>query len=150
MVWGRGGSDHVPFFFDTARTFGEVNYLGRGLNVVSNVHVDDAAELFCDAFERSVGGALYHAVAGEVNFRAIAQAVGRVCGAPVTSLVYRDLVERAGKEWVKLGLAINSRIAAPRARSDLGWRPIQSDLIEDILSGSYFDAWNASTRTSGA
>jgi nucleoside-diphosphate-sugar epimerase len=146
LVWGRGGSDHVPFFFDAARTTAETPYLGRGLNVVSNVHVDDAAELYCAAFEKGVSGALYHAVAGEANFRAIAEAVGEVCGSPARSLTYKALVARAGREWVNLGLAINSRIAARRSRSELGWRPSRTDLIGDIRTGSYFDAWRAAKR----
>lgn len=141
MVWGLGGSDHVPQFFDCARRFGEVAYVGLGLNVCSNVHVDDLAELFGLVLERGTPRALYHAVAGEVNFRTIAEAVGEVAGCPARSRTYAELSEMMGRDWVNMGLAMNSRTRAARSRAELGWRPRRLDLIDDIRNGSYREAW---------
>lgn len=47
------------------------------------------------------------------------------------------MCERFGREWVNLGLAVNSRTKAVRARTELGWRPQWLDLVDEIRHGSY-------------
>jgi nucleoside-diphosphate-sugar epimerase len=49
--------------------------MGLGLNLYSNIHVDDLAEAYALAHEKGTPGAVYHAVGGEANFRAVAEAV---------------------------------------------------------------------------
>lgn len=137
LVWGLGGSDHIPRLFKCASDFGAVYVLGAGLNVISNVHVDDVAALYVLAAERGVAGALYHAVAGEADFRSLARAVASVAHCRTDHLSYEEMVAAHGKEWVNLGLAVNSRSKAQRARQDLGWSPQHFDVIGDILEGSY-------------
>jgi hypothetical protein len=81
-------------------------------------------------------------VAGEVNFRTIAEAVGEVTGCPTRSLNYQQAVELWGAPWVDLGLAVNSRIRAPRTRAELGWEPAYVDVIDDIRHGSYKQSYD--------
>ncbi|MGW4334074.1 NAD-dependent epimerase/dehydratase family protein [Rhodococcus koreensis] len=142
LIWGRAGSIQIPQFFESARKTGTVCYLGQGLNLYSHVHVDDVATVSYLAFEKGTPGAVYHLVAGEVNFRAIAEAVGEVTGCPTRSLDYGQAVELWGAPWVDLGLAVNSRIRSPRTRTELGWTPAHVDVIEDIRHGSYKDAYD--------
>ncbi|GCE44820.1 NAD-dependent epimerase/dehydratase family protein [Rhodococcus sp. USK10] len=142
LIWGRAGSIQIPQFFESARKTGTVCYLGQGLNLYSHVHVDDVATVSYLAFEKGTPGAVYHLVAGEVNFRAIAEAVGEVTGCPTRSLDYDQAVELWGAPWVDLGLAVNSRIRSPRTRTELGWTPAHVDVIEDIRHGSYKDAYD--------
>jgi nucleoside-diphosphate-sugar epimerase len=142
LIWGHAGSIQVPQFFESARRTGTVCYLGQGLNLYSHVHVDDVATVAYLAFENGTPGAVYHVVAGEVNFRTIAEAVGDVTGCPTRSLDYDQAVELWGAPWVDLGLAVNSRIRAPRTRAELGWTPAHVDLIEDIRHGSYKQAYD--------
>jgi len=101
------------------------------------VHVDDLAEIYCLAIECGTPGGLYHAVAGEANFRTIAEAVAEVVGCKTRSLNYQESCALWGDVWVDLALAVNSRSVARRTRAELGWEPRHIDVIEDIRSGSY-------------
>ncbi len=141
QVWGRGGSKQVPAIFDSVRRAGAACYVGAGLNLYSHVHVDDLANLYCMAIERGVAGALYHAVAGEVNWRTIAEAVAEVMGCGTRSLSFEDACELWGPMYADLFFGVSSRSRAVRARAELGWAPTRFDLIEDIRHGSYRQAY---------
>ncbi|RYE40376.1 MAG: NAD-dependent epimerase/dehydratase family protein [Hyphomicrobiales bacterium] len=137
LIWGHGGSIQIPQLFESARKTGTACYLGQGLNLYSHVHVDDVANVSRLAVEKGTPGSVYHLVAGEANFRTIAEAVGEVTGCPTRSLSYDEAVELWGAPWVDLGLAVNSRIRSPLTRDELGWTPAHVDLIDDIRNGSY-------------
>lgn len=137
MIWGHGGCGHIARFYQDAREYGEVGYLGRGLNLYSNVHVDDLARLYLRALEKGVPGALYHAVAGEVNNRTIAQAVAADTGVATRSLTFAEAVDRWGKFETLIGMGVCSRTRAPRSRSELGWSPVHTDLMADIGHARY-------------
>jgi len=137
MIWGHGGSGHLAMFYRDALTHGEVGYLGRGLNLYSNVHVDDLAALYGLVLERGTAGALYHAVAGEVNNRTQAEAVARDLGLPARSLSFDEAVARWGKFGALIGMAVCSRSRAPRSRRELGWQPRHLDLMDDIGHAAY-------------
>lgn len=141
LIWGHGGSSQVPAIFHSVRTTGAACYVGRGQNLYSNIHVDDLAEAYCLIAERGTSGAVYHTVAGEANFREIAQAVADVAGCAARSVGFDEACAIWGAHYVKNALACNSRSTAPRARRELGWAPAHGDLIEDIRRGSYADAW---------
>lgn len=137
LIWGRAGSIQVPQIFESVKKTGSACYLGHGLNLYSNVNIDDLADLFALVVERGTPGALYHAVSGEANFREIAEAVADVAQCETRSLDYNQACSVWGTTWVDMGLAVNSRIVARRSRQELGWAPRQLDLIADIRSGSY-------------
>ncbi|OCC25067.1 hypothetical protein MB02_04275 [Croceicoccus estronivorus] len=137
MIWGNGGCGHMARFYKDAWEFGEVGYLGRGLNLYSNVHVEDLAELYRLALEKGSGGALYHAVAGELNNRTIAQAVAADAGVPSRSLDFDEAVERWGKFYTLIGMGVCSRSRAPRSRKELGWSPVHLDLLDDVGHSNY-------------
>jgi nucleoside-diphosphate-sugar epimerase len=137
LIYGNGGGKLIPMMFETAKRTGYACYLGRGLNVFSNVHVDDVAEVYALAIEQSRPGGLYHAVAGEANYRSIAEAVATVAGCGARSVGYEEACALWGRPMVHMAFAVNSRSRAPRARSELGWRPSNLDLVEDIRIGSY-------------
>jgi nucleoside-diphosphate-sugar epimerase len=145
LIYGHGGSIQIPQLFESARKTGAACYLGQGMNLYSNVHVDDLAEVYCLAIEKGRPGALYHAVSGEANFRMLAEAVASVSGCGTRSLNYAEACDLWGNVWVDLALAVNSRIRAPRTRAELGWVPQHLDVVEDIRSGSYREAYQAST-----
>lgn len=145
LIFGHAGSIQIPQLFQSARKTGNVCYLGRGLNLYTNVHVDDVAEVFRLAAEKGTSGALYHAVAGEANFRSLAEAVASVVGCGTRSLDYEEACDLWGASWVDLGLAVNSRCRAVRTRQELGWYPRYDDVIEDIRGGSYREAYQASS-----
>jgi nucleoside-diphosphate-sugar epimerase len=137
LIWGYGGSRTIGNFYLSAAKTGAVCYLGRGLNLYSNVQVDDLARLYALALERGVGGALYHAVAGELNFRSMAEAVARVLNLKTRSVTMDEAIELWGKYYTVISLSISSRSRAPRACKDLGWAPTQLDILDDIVSPIY-------------
>ena len=120
--------------------------MGQGLNLYSHIHVDDVACAALLVYEKGIPGSIYHVVAGEVNFRSIAEAVGEVTGCPTRSLSYEEAVKLWGAPWVDVGLAVNSRIRSPKIRAELGWVPTQVDLVADIRTGSYRNAYEEAKR----
>lgn len=137
LIWGHGASFQVPAVFASVQATGSACYIGQGLHCYSNAHVDDVAEVFRLAMERGVSGAVYHVVAGEVNYRAIAQAVAEVMGCGTRSVTYEEACAIWNPWYVQFGLSANSRTRAERTRAELGWVPRHVDLLDDILNGSY-------------
>jgi len=137
MIWGHGGCGHLRMFYTDAGRSGDVGYLGAGLNLYSNVHVDDLAEVYRLALEKGTPGALYHAVAGECDNRTLAHAVARDLGLAARSVDFAEGVRRWGKFETLIGMATSSRSRSPRTRRDLGWGPRQLDILDDIGHPAY-------------
>ena len=55
-------------------------HVGRGLNIWSNVHIADVADLFLLALDKAQPGSLFYAESGEANFKSVAQSIGRMLG----------------------------------------------------------------------
>lgn len=144
MIWGNGGSGHLRLFYHDALTRGEVGYLGEGLNMYSHVHVEDLAQIYCLALDRGIPGALYHAVAGELNNRTLAEAVARDVGTPVRSVDFTEALNRWGKFETLIAMAVSSRSRSPRARRELGWTPQHRDILADIGHPAYRQTGKAS------
>lgn len=141
LIWGNGGCLAFAYFHDAFVKTGGVPYIGRGLNLYSNVHVEDLARVYELTFERGTPGALYHAVSGETNFRTIAQGVARELGVEAHSVTFAESLEIWDKFTALIGLSICSRSRSPRARRDLGWAPHPDRLdIMDELSHPAFRA----------
>ncbi len=141
LVYGNGGSIQIPQIFESVRLTGSACYLGHGLNLYSAVHVEDLAEVYCLAVEKGTPGALYHAISGEANFRAMAEAVAKVTGCEAKSLSYEAACELWGTLYVDMAVAVNSRSIATRTVAELGWQPKHIDVIEDIRNGSYAERY---------
>jgi nucleoside-diphosphate-sugar epimerase len=144
MVYGTGtglnpASAQVPQMIKAAKNFGEGKYVGRGLNRWSNVHIEDLADLYVAALERSEPGKSYYAENGECSMREIAEAISRLLGFNGTagSLSIPDAIEQYGELMTTLSFGSNSRVRATRAHDVLGWGRKQLSLIDDIVRGSY-------------
>ncbi|KHK89814.1 NAD-dependent epimerase/dehydratase family protein [Novosphingobium malaysiense] len=148
-IWGDAGGIFVWQLVESARRTGSVCYVGHGLNLYSNCHVEDVAQAFGLAVEHGTPGALYHTVAGEVNIRTVAEAVAQMIGCETRSVDYETACQIWTKEFADLILVVNSRSRAVRARAELGWKPRHLDVIEDIRSGSYRDAYNEAMAGEG-
>lgn len=149
LIWGHAQGGQVTRVFQSAKERGAAWYIGDGLNLYSNVHVDDLARLFRLVAEGGVPGALYQAVAGEANFRTIAEAVADVIGCGTRSVTYAQACELWGQTTVDLAHAVNSRSRSPRSRQELGWAPERCDLIAEIRDGSYARHHSPTTRRNG-
>lgn len=139
LIWGGEPVKAIADLYHSARTTGAVCHVGSGLACYSNVHVADLAELYALALERGKGGALYHAVSGEVNFRHLAETVASHIGVPVRSVT----VEEAETIWdrftARLLYGSCSRSRSPRAREELGWQPdpTRCDILTECVAPAY-------------
>jgi nucleoside-diphosphate-sugar epimerase len=136
-IWGNGGSHMLQYFFDSIERTGAVCYLGPGLNLYSNVHVEDLARLFRLALEKGEAGALYHAVAGEVNYHTVAHAIARHRGVAARDVAFEEAERIWGRFGAIIAFSVCSRSRSPRARRELGWRPQHLDMLADITHPAY-------------
>ncbi|TAI65993.1 NAD-dependent epimerase/dehydratase family protein [Bradyrhizobium sp. Leo170] len=131
VIWGPGDNGPVAGVYRSVALTGAACYIGAGLAAYSNVHSADLARLFSLAIERGQGGALYHAVAGEIPYRWIAEAVARDLGVGTRSLAMDEAAEVFDPFGVLLQSAC-SRSRDPRTRSELGWQPTQFDMLSEV------------------
>lgn len=144
-IWGNGGTAVLAEIYRSVKRTGAACYMGRGLNCYSNVHVEDLAELYALALAQAPPGALYHAVSGEINFRVLAEAVGRHLNVPTRSLDYGEAREIFGSSSTAIIFAASSRSRCPRARRELGWAPspYRLDLMAECGHPAYIEAEDA-------
>jgi nucleoside-diphosphate-sugar epimerase len=131
LIWGPGDHGHVPMTYRSVAVTGAACYVGPGLNVYSHVHIDDVTRLFALALESGRAGGLYHAVAGEVPNRWIAERVAADLGRQTRSVTPEEAVAVWG-EFGALIMAATSRIRAVTAQRELGWRPAHTDMLSMI------------------
>jgi nucleoside-diphosphate-sugar epimerase len=122
LIWGYGTARSLAALHASART-GAVCYLGAGLNVMSNIHVDDLADIHALALDRGISGALYHAVSGETNWRSLAAEVARLRGLPTRSVDFAEAQALFGNAVALVIFSVCSRTRCPRTRDELGWTP---------------------------
>ncbi|MBV8087787.1 MAG: SDR family oxidoreductase [Chloroflexi bacterium] len=129
----------IPRLVALARGKGVSGYLGEGINCWPAVHRLDAARLFRLALEKAPAGSTLHAVADEgVQFRDIAQVIGRRLGVPVVSVARADAAEHFGP--MAVFAAIDGRASHELTQELLGWTPTEAGLLEDLEAAHYFEA----------
>jgi nucleoside-diphosphate-sugar epimerase len=111
-------------------------YPAPGNHPWPTVHVADLADLYLRA-AAGPPGEIYHAAAGETTPRGVAEAIGRMIGAPrrTLSLPPADAVSRVPYAGWLMGPGI--RVDATKARDVLGWAPRGPGLLDDLEHGSY-------------
>lgn len=134
-IWGDNGHRFVEHALKSIEVTGDACYIGRGLNLYSHVHVEDLAELYRLALEKGTPGALYHAVAGELNNRSIAEYVAQWRGVGTRSVSVSEAMDIWGKFATLIVLGVSSRSRSPRSRRELGWTPKHVDVAQAILDG---------------
>jgi nucleoside-diphosphate-sugar epimerase len=128
-------SVQIPFLAANAREQGVVQIVGAGLNVWSNVHIDDVVDLYLQALAKAPAGAFYFAENGEASFGEIGAAIARRLGLPgVESLPPELAAQRWGEAKAYFSLGSNSRVRARRARRELGWSPRHSSVLAWIAN----------------
>jgi nucleoside-diphosphate-sugar epimerase len=136
-IWGRGLSSHTTHVVRSVLERGEAWYVGPGLNSYAVVHVDDLAELYRLAIECGTAGRVYHATAGEVPNRWLAEVVGDVLGAPARSVTPEQASDLWGDYVTRVVMGSSSRTTSAITRAELGWTPTRTDMLadtRDILS----------------
>ena len=129
MIYGNGlglarDSAQIPKLVALARKAGIVRHVGKGLNVWSNVHVEDVADLFRLALAKAPAGAFYFAENGEASYRDICVSIAKRLGlgAP-QAWPFEEAAKELGENSAAYTFGSNSRVRAKRARSELGWQP---------------------------
>jgi nucleoside-diphosphate-sugar epimerase len=137
IVYGNAGSSVIPAAIALAKATGKAIYVGPGLNRWGHVHVDDLGELYASACERGTTGQTCHAVAGEVTWREVAEAIATLVGVPAASVDQSEADEAYGKMRARLVIGGNSRTSSKATETQLDWHPHHHDMIADIVEGSY-------------
>jgi nucleoside-diphosphate-sugar epimerase len=130
----------LPGLIALAQGAGFAGYPGDGTNVWGAVHIRDVPSAFRLALETGPAGRYWHAIAEELPFRKIAQAIGGHLQLPTLSVPVDALMlpGHFGQfaNLVTMDLPATSHIT----RETLGWEPAQPDLLADLDNGHYFPA----------
>lgn len=138
MIYGTGlgaspNSVQIPPLVSQAKRSGIARYVGKGLNVWSNVHITDVVELYLLALKNAPAGSFYFVENGEASYADIVASIAKrlKLGAPQSWPV-----EEAINEW-GFGHAVysfgsNSRVTAAKARKELGWKPTHTSVFDWI------------------
>jgi nucleoside-diphosphate-sugar epimerase len=139
LIWGNGGSKIISDLYHSYRVTGSVCYIGEGLNVYSNVHVEDLAKAYSLAIDKGVNGALYHSVTGEASYGVMAKTIAQHLGVEAKSVTIEEGIEIWDKFMAGIVLCSCSRQRSPRARKDLGWEPSADklDILDDCKHPAY-------------
>jgi nucleoside-diphosphate-sugar epimerase len=120
MVYGRYGGA-VQRMMN-----GDLPLIGDGENYWSFVHVDDLADLYLLALERSSPGELFLAAHGEpLKWKDLAAAVG--CSKRISLQQARQIMGPVADAMV-----MDQKIGSTKAARVLGWRPTHSSVLEDL------------------
>lgn len=138
LIYGHGAvagsaSVQLPRLVRQAQQSGVVRHVGSGGNIWSNVHIDDVAELYRLALEKTPAGTFYFIESGEASFSEMSAALARALqlGAP-QAWPLDDAKREWGYEMASYGLGSNSRVRGSRARELLGWQPQHTSVIDWI------------------
>ncbi|MYM90368.1 NAD-dependent epimerase/dehydratase family protein [Rugamonas sp. FT82W] len=137
LIYGDGAlprdSVQLPRLIKQARKSGIVRHVGRGLNIWSNVHIDDVVDLYLLALEKTEAGAFYFVESGEASFRDMSAAIARALGlGEPQDWPLEQAEEEWGYEMASYALGSNSRVRGQRARTQLGWKPHGPSVLEWI------------------
>jgi nucleoside-diphosphate-sugar epimerase len=137
IVHGPLDTGFLVSLVEFARRNGFSAYVGDGTNRWSSIHTNDAARLYRLALEKAPAGSRLHAVHdGGVEFRQIAEAIGRGLDLPARSITADQAAEYVG--YLAHFAAIDNPTTATRTRELLDWQPAEIGLLEDLALGHYF------------
>lgn len=143
LIYGRGigvnsSSVQIPKLIEQAQKSGVGKHIGRGLNVWSNVHISDVADLYALALEHAPAGSLFYAENGESSMKSTVEAISRMLGqgGRAEDWPIAAAVEALGP-GAHLTFGSNSRVQAQKARKVLGWAPKGPALTDEIEQGAY-------------
>ncbi|RZF31431.1 NAD-dependent epimerase/dehydratase family protein [Paraburkholderia sp. UYCP14C] len=138
LIYGHGAvagsaSVQLPRLVRQAQKSGVVRHVGSGGNIWSNVHIDDVAELYRLALDKTPAGTFYFVESGEASFRDMSAAIARAMKLDTPQdWPLEDAKQEWGYEMASYGLGSNSRVRGERARKLLGWQPRRTSVIEWI------------------
>ncbi|WP_244817199.1 NAD-dependent epimerase/dehydratase family protein [Caballeronia sp. Lep1P3] len=138
LIYGHGAipqtaSVQLPRLERQAKKSGVVRHVGRGMNIWSNVHIDDVVDAYRRALEKTPAGTFYFIESGEAQFRDMTTAMAQALGLRgPEDWPLDEAIKEWGYEMASYGLGSNSRVRGERARTLLGWQPKRDSVIEWI------------------
>ncbi len=136
---GEGKAGFVGYLYEVAKAKGVSAYVGDGSNRWPSAHRDDVAVLYRLALEKGRAGAPYHAVAEEgVPVRPIAELFGKVLKVPVKSITQDEAFAHYG--FLAMFAGLDMPASSAKTQAELGWKPKQIGLMEDIGQPGYWPA----------
>jgi nucleoside-diphosphate-sugar epimerase len=138
MIYGNGlgikrDSVQIPPLVAQARASGIARYVGRGLNVWSNVHIEDVAELYLLALGQAPAGSFYFVENGAASYADIVAAIaGRLNLGMPQAWPIEDAIAEWGFGHAVYSFGSNSRVTAALARRELGWQPQHGSVTDWI------------------
>ncbi|MDI1479166.1 NAD-dependent epimerase/dehydratase family protein [Polyangium sp. y55x31] len=128
-------SVQIPRLVAQAKESGIPRYIGRGLNIWSNVHIADMTELYLLALEKAPAGSFYYVENGEASFGDIVRAIGKALGlGEAEAWPAEQAIARWGRELAVFALGSNSRVRSEKARRELGWSPRHGSVIDWVTN----------------
>lgn len=116
---------------------GQSLYINNGEHCLSEVYVDDAANLYLLVIQKAVSGEAFNG-SGKTSttYRQLATAIGDLVHVPVQSITFEDAAARWGPFMAGF-VSIANRASNHKAVEKLGWRPDGPDLLTEIRTGTY-------------
>lgn len=128
-------SVQLPRLLKQARKSDVVRHVGPGLNIWSNVHIEDVVALYALALEKNQPGTFYFVESGEASFVDMSTAIAKALKLAATqSWPLKDAEAEWGYEMANYGLGSNSRVRGKNARELLGWVPKRTSVTDWILN----------------
>jgi nucleoside-diphosphate-sugar epimerase len=140
LVYGEGRglntkSIQILFLTENAQKQGAVQIVGAGLNVWSNIHIDDLVDLYVLALSKAPAGSFYFAENGETSFAQIGSAIATRLGFSTVEALNPDIAAQLwGVPRAYYSFGSNSRVRSVRAKQELGWMPKNASAIDWILN----------------
>ena len=137
LVYGRGGS--IPrMLAQSARELGAARYVGDGQNRWPFVDVDDLAQLYVLALEKSPPGSLYNAAHGpSYRVRDVAEAASVGAGAKGKTQALPLDEARKSMHGFADALVLDQQVSGEKAKKELRWSPRAASVLDDLKTGSY-------------
>ncbi|HVK66139.1 MAG TPA: NAD-dependent epimerase/dehydratase family protein [Polyangium sp.] len=124
-------SVQIPPLIAQAKESGIPRYIGRGLNIWSNVHIADMVDLYLLALDKAPAGSFYYVENGEASFGDLVRAIGKALGlGEAQSWPAEAAIAKWGRELAVFALGSNSRVRADKARAELGWSPRHRSVVD--------------------
>ncbi|MCH8093583.1 MAG: NAD-dependent epimerase/dehydratase family protein [Chloroflexi bacterium] len=137
IVYGYGASNPIMAWFNASRQMGGGVYIGEGDAVMSSLYIDDLAELYRLALEKSDPGEAYNAADGSVlETKVVAEAISHAAGlGGKTVSIPLDEVEKVG--FIGRLIGTSKVVSIEKAKRVLSWNPSGPSLMDELSTGSY-------------
>jgi len=137
IVYGYGASNTIMAWINQSRKLGGGIYIGEGDTVMSSIYIDDLAELYRLALEKSEPGEAYNAADGSIlETKVVAEAISHAAGlGGKTVSIPLDEVEKAG--FIGRLIGTSKVVSIEKAKRVLSWNPTGPSLLDELNNGSY-------------